>query len=153
MTDCPPFIANQGTFGAHVAPSCRLALALARQCGPRTLKRFNLVEIAFYLRRHPPDACLKQTPPDALPRIRLSKSLIPSEPGYLSGLHPAVNTHTRVFSEFFRPVLRTLMRRKTVRKTGAERARTANLLVANQALSQLSYGPGSNQPSVASYQS
>lgn len=26
-------------------------------------------------------------------------------------------------------------------KTGAERARTANLLVANQALSQLSYGP------------
>lgn len=40
-------LANQGTFGANDTPSCRFLRDAVTSRKPRTLKRFNLVEIAF----------------------------------------------------------------------------------------------------------
>jgi hypothetical protein len=63
-----------------------------------------------------------------------SKSCVPPELSYYSDLFAAVNPFSRPFFFFWPPDFRRTSH-------GAERARTANLLVANQALSQLSYGP------------
>ena len=53
-----------------------------------------------------------------------------------------VKSQTAQFLTFFFPCPEQVSRLTPARLcSGAERARTANLLVANQALSQLSYGP------------
>ena len=65
-----------------------------------------------------------------------------------------VKSQTAQFLTFFFPCPEQVSRLTPARLcSGAERARTANLLVANQALSQLSYGPRSNPLSAPSYRS